>query len=223
MSVEYMDEYFKYNQYTYTQSFKNGNDEFNVKIEGINFIITNGLFETDTLLFDESYLIRIPMFGDYQKQMIRFSSATHKTMDLFRSDYTLENGQSIRIYQRGSSIRAGSTPSRPVYVQVHINEGDTEQRNFWNLDYSCTWHNLDEEYIVMFDAPLGDAYGVVIRDNVVSEENGDPPGYNARQIFTLDKNLNQIRRIYVTGYQTGLSTEIIPPIQTPVVEWGLYE
>lgn len=214
LTVEKIEGYYTYYLFTYTQSFFFGEEEIALTLSDFKVFVTDGKLETHTLVFDPDTVMYLDLWGRRGEQSVRYASATHDTLPLFLSDVVLEGGHRLRLYQRWRAIRHGSTPARLVYADILLEGQSLTQDRFWNLEYSCKRHNSDEEYLVLFDTPLQGAVGIVVK-TLYQDGLG-------LQVYTVDANLQPLRYYTVSTYTKEETTEVIPPIRTPVKEWILY-
>lgn len=165
------------------------------------------------VLLEEPYLSReFFMQGRMQVGVrfdtIQFASETYEGLPLYILDLQLEDGQTIRLHQRWQMELAGTGPSNLVYAEVDILEGTVQQSDYWKLVYAAEHHNQGEVYWVLFEPPLGEAYGIAIVD-------GDSFYEGDERVYTLDEDFYPLRYLNVESVEKRF-VEVEPtPIPTP--------
>ncbi len=204
---------------TFEQSFKALEKAITLKFVLYLIIQSDGTLKPDLFVIDDEYLdSNLFLEGTVQQgdvtQYLRFGSVGYESFPLWRIDVQLEDGQSLKLYQRFQVPMAGSGPAQLVYAEGEIQEGSFQQSYYWRLVYSAGHHNWDEKFWVLFGQPLGGAYGVA----VITVE--FPFSASA---YTLDQNLNPLRTVGVLKYTKAETNDPIPEPDTSVGDWDLYE
>jgi len=209
-------------EWTFEQDFEFRDTTLTITIDYLWTNIADGRPDKDTIVFDEPFLSQqMYMLGvtrvGVRVDIIRFASLSYASLPLYRVDFTLEGGQSLRLYQRWQPPMAGSGPANLVYAEVDIDEGRVTEDNYWNLVYSADHHNWDERYWVLFDPPLGEAYGVAAFAG----------GFEQKpQVYTLDADLQPLRQIPLLNFEKRPVETLPVPEPTPppvcVEQWELY-
>lgn len=203
----------------FEQSFKALEKTITLKFELYLIIQSDGTLKQDFFVIDDEYLdTNYFLEGLVQQgeitQNLRFGSVGYESLPLWRIDVQLEGGEYLKLYERYQVPMAGSGPAKLVYAEGEIQEGSFQQSNYWRLVYSAGHHNWDEKFWVLFDQPMGGAYGVA----VITVE--FPFSASA---YTLDQDRNPLRTIGVLKYTKAETNDPIPEPNTAVADWGLYE
>jgi hypothetical protein len=191
----------------FEQNFELDGTTVALSIDNLGCNLTDGKPENEELVFDEPFLSRdLYMLGkirtEYQYIFLKFASPSYESLPLYRLDLTLEGGQSIQLYQRWQPALAGTGPAKLVLALAHLQEGNAIQTSYWRLIYSAEHHNWNEKFWALFDAPLGEAFGVA----VLTED------YPSRaEVYTLDQNFEPLRPIEVLSVEKKLYTGSFPP------------
>ncbi|MBN2327694.1 MAG: hypothetical protein JXR73_11125 [Candidatus Omnitrophica bacterium] len=171
---------------------------------------------TPVMALEEPYLSqRFYMTGQIvgSDDRLEFASEAYEPFPAYLLDVDLEDGQSVKLYYRWQMPMAGSGPANLVFAEVEIQEGQTVQTDYWRLVYSASHHNWDERFWVLFDQPLGEAYGVaVFRRNVFAE--------GPQQVYTLDVDLQPLREIGILKMNHMEVDQI--PFPSAVPNWRWY-
>ncbi|HQH70985.1 MAG TPA: hypothetical protein PK360_02790 [bacterium] len=202
----------------FEQPFKALEKTITLKFELYLIIQSDETLQQDLFVIDDEYLdSNLFLEGTVQQgdvtQNLRFGSVGYESFPLWRIDVQLEDGQNLKLYQRFQVPMAGSGPAQLVYAEGAIQEGSFQQSNYWRLVYSAGHHNWDEKFWVLFDEPMGGAYGVAV---ITVEFPFEASAY------TLDQNLNPLRTIGVVKYTKAETSDPIPEPVTAVADWGLY-
>lgn len=204
--------------YTLEETIDIGTQVMQLKIDYLGTQLENGKPVVKEFVFNEPFLTKsLFMIGtmtiDGNEQYLRFASEKYESLPLYLFDVTLENGQAIQLYVRWQEPMAGSGPANLVYATGSIQEGSFRQDNYWKLVYSAVHHNWDEKFWVLFDQPIGGAYGIAIfTRNVFSEE--------PQEVYTLDANLKPLRKIPLVKIEKK-TTDVIP-YPSVVTGWEMY-
>ena len=133
-------------------------DSFSVQLE-------NEVPTEQRVVLGEPYLSTIYLIGtieiDGETKYVDFASETYEGIPAWRKTVELTNGQSIELYYRYNPPMAGSGPANLIYAEVNVEGYRAKQASYWKLVYSAGHHNWDEKFLILFDAPIGDAYGIV--------------------------------------------------------------
>ncbi|HOJ61457.1 MAG TPA: hypothetical protein PK878_14340 [bacterium] len=203
----------------FEQPFKALDQTITLKFELYLVIQDNGALQRDLFVLDDDYLdsnwfLEGLVQTGTETRNLRFGSVKYESLPLWRIDVQLEGEQFLKLYQRYQVPMAGSGPAKLVYAEGGIDEGPIRQSSYWRLIYSAGHHNWDEKFWVLFDEPLGEAYGIA----VITEE--FPFTVTA---YTLDSNLNPLRTIEVVKYTKAETSDLIPDPTTPVPDWGWHK
>ncbi len=194
-------------------------ENLEITIRFSNIRIQDDGIEPASITLDEPYLsTELYMAGrmivGQEEEYFFYASETYESLPLYQFDVQLENGQSVQLYLRWQIPFCGSGPAALVYAVVDIEEGHVIQDNYWKLIYSAIHHNWDEKFWVLFDQPLGDAYGIaVFTRNVYNVE--------PREVYTLDANLQPLRTIPLIDI-TKSETDSLPAL-SGIKGFGGYE
>ncbi|MFH1739838.1 MAG: PEP/pyruvate-binding domain-containing protein, partial [bacterium] len=202
--------------YTFEQDFDVSGTTLSLSIEYCLWAdLVDGKPTEEAIVFDEPFLSQqLYMLGQMRvgvrNDILKFASPTYESLPLYLVEFTLENGQSIRLYQRWQPAMAGTGPANLVYAEVQIEEGHATQTDYWHLVYAADHHNWSERYWILFDTPIGETYGIAA---FTGESLYD------REVYTLDCDLLPLRYIEVIDYSIEL-TDHLPPVS--VNGWELY-
>lgn len=204
--------------FRFEQKFDAGGTVISLFIDNLWCNLIDGKPGKEEQVFDEPFLSReLYMMGEirtpYQSIFLQFASPSYESLPLYRVELSLENDRSIQLYQRWQPALAGTGPARLVYAAVQLNGGNAVQTSYYKLIYSAEHHNWNEKYWILFDAPLGGAYGIA----VFAE---DFP-YRA-EVYTLDPNREPLRQIEVISVSKQLFTGDFPP-RSSIPSWSEYK
>lgn len=180
--------------------------------------LQNGQPVQPVFVMEEPYLSqnfyltgRIEIGGE--EKWIDFASETYEGLPAWLTNVHLADGQAIRLYFRYQPPFAGSGPANLIYAEVDMKDYQVKQSDYWKLVYAAEHHNWNEKFLVLFDVPIGNAYGIVYYGREIFEST--PP-----QVFTVDQDLNHLEQIGVVKSDTE-SIEAIP-LPSAVRGWESY-
>lgn len=206
-----------YANFRFEQTFDANGTTIALSIDNLGCNLMDGKPEPSEVVFDETFLSNeLYMLGkiptEFQYLFLKFASLGYETLPLYRLDITLENGRSIQLYERWQPALAGTGPAKLVMALADLQEGAATQTNYWKLIYAADHHNWNEKFWVLFDSPLGEAYGVA----VLTE---DFP--SRAEVYTLDQNLEPLRQIEVVSFKKTFYAGSFPP-DAAVEDWQAY-
>ena len=200
-------------QFRFEQNFDVNGTHILLFIDNLGCNIVNGKPEIEELVFDEPFLSKkLYMMGQiktaYQFIFLKFVSLGYDSLPLYKLELTLENNQTIQLYQRWQPALAGTGPARLVLAIADMQGKKVIQNSYWKLIYSAEHHNWNEKFWMLFDNPIGDAYGIA----VVTED------YPSNvEVYTLDQNLEPLRNFKVLSSEKKSLYRCFSTTQYPAV------
>lgn len=197
--------------FRFEQNFDANGTMISIFIDNLWCNVVDGKPDVEEIVFDEPFLSKkLYMMGQiktaYQFIFLKFASIGYESLPLYKLELILENNQSIELYQRWQPALAGTGPAKLVLAIADIQGNKIIQNNYWKLIYSAEHHNWNEKFWILFDKPIGEAYGIA----VITE---DYP--SSVEVYTLDKNLEQLTPINVVSYNKTLYKGTFPPTLPP--------
>ncbi len=211
-------------RYQYEQEFWSNadrNERLTIRIQGLGVLNENKIRYEITLdkpLMVDTLNVRGEFGDSRQSDYIDYSWTEYDEESIILNEYLMEDGQAVRLYKRylPRFFGMGVAHANLVFAQVKIAGGERYQSDYWKLVYAAKAHCSDEKFWVLFDEPVGEAYGVaVLTESILQnlEVSAD--------VYLLDKNLQHLRKIEVTS-RDKREVDAIPDPSTSVHGWQSY-
>ena len=182
---------------------------------GINFRVVDGVPDASVRRLDEESISRSEsiFFGHVgdgppdQATTIRFSSCSYANLPLWDVSVSMEGGYRALLHERYQIPMAGSGPAQIVRGELWLGDEHIIETSYWQLVYAADHHNWNEQYWVIFDAPItvGEISGV--RGFFVQEGFFEIP----RRAALLGTDLKEVKPLEILKYDQVLSGETPPP------------
>jgi hypothetical protein len=190
-----------YVDYDYVQTLTTGTDELVVTWDYLTLTSPGGRVTLEEPWLSTSFWglsAEVNAGGTYDDR-VELSSCTSEGLDLYHADATLADGSTVQLRIRHQEPMAGSGPLALVSATVHLaGAPQVLQSEYFQLVYAGEHHNWNNQFWVLFDAPVTyldhDVHGVWI----------DEAPYACCPLdgaYTLDANLERLDTLAVTGYQ----------------------
>ncbi|MBN1417473.1 MAG: hypothetical protein JXP34_01780 [Planctomycetes bacterium] len=154
-------------RYTYRQAFTSGGKPLSLVWESIDFVFTTLEPESRDLVVDEAFLASRGFIAghrgdvaDAYEARIFFASCSYESLPLFEYRVALPDGDGAVLHLRYLEPFAGSGPANLVRAEVTLGGERRVVEDYWRLAYAAEHHNWVQQFLVLFDAPVGDAWGL---------------------------------------------------------------
>lgn len=160
-----------------------------------DFAIENGTPVADTVTFDEQTLsdylfVLNGVFGDGADPTNQLQRYTTCEYSLFRKtvlDFNILGGDTLALdhvlYNPGM-MACKLCPAALTRVVFKSGTETREVSDFFRLSHTAGHHNWDQQFLVVFDQPVGSVYGLHLKD--------EPFGARPKEIHYLNANLQTI-------------------------------
>jgi len=191
-------------RYEYVQAYDLGGQSYTLTFK-TSFVVSGGAAEKQVKTFDDAFISSAEDFatmdfdlaGEYQDERVHvFTTCVHSLYRDVPYDVTVENGDTLHMDQK---FRTGDMykicPAEIVGAEFVRGQERREVDDFFRLAYVAGQHNWFQKFIITFDQPVGDAFGLLVDE--------DDMNSGASQMQYLDADLNVIDSAAITGYIVG--------------------
>ncbi len=190
-------------RYEYLQVFDRGGERYEF-VYNVQFKIEGGVAIEPLLVFDEEYISRFDGYHSFNMKGYfpfrqRFSTCIGSRFRGINHEVSLANGDLLQIEQRMQKLDDGYAcmyHCQALMVRAVFERG-TELREVtdtFRLAYKDIQHNWIQEYLVVFDQPVDEIYGVYMAEERAAQQ-------TAEVVYYLDVGLNVIDSVNVSSYQ----------------------
>jgi len=121
-----------------------------------------------------------------------YASCNFESAQLQKHTVTFEGG-SVELYMRMGQSPASTEPAAFVSGSGVLDGTSFSQEDFYRLIYNPEHHHFSRDFIVLFDAPISSACGILVQN--LDPWNEDPPG----RVALVGCDLAEMEERKVTG------------------------
>ncbi|MBN2329211.1 MAG: hypothetical protein JXR73_18875 [Candidatus Omnitrophica bacterium] len=208
-------------RYEYFQKFLINGKNFDLTIQGFELMDENQ--RRYEIVFDSELIInQLSASGVFEggafEDIIPYKTPNDEKAQFYRHDWQMENGQHIILYEaiRRRLMGMGFVFAYLVCADVKLSEGSVFENDYWNLIYTAQGHCWNAKSWVLFDEPIGDAYGAAVLTTTLQWG-----AITEAEIYLLDKNLEHLRKLEISSYSKEEIDELPDPT-TGVSSWLMH-
>jgi hypothetical protein len=178
---------------------------------GMWFRTVDGVADPPVFRLDEERISQESIFygqlAEDPTRTIRFSSCSYADLPLWKIEVSFEGGHQALLHERYRVPMAGSGPAQLVEGEVWLGDEHAVQTSYWKLVYAAEHHNWNEQYWMLFDAPLKvgeieEVHGLFLQEGFIEIP---------RRAALLGSKLEEIAPLEILKYDQVLDKDPIPP------------